>query len=56
MADQKRLFVSPDGTRWKMQWEGGNVDSNHPTQVTAISRARAIVRSLSAGSCSQIMV
>jgi hypothetical protein len=56
MADRKRLFVSPDGARWKVQWEGGNVDSHHNTQTAAISAARAIVRGLPAGQCSQIMV
>ncbi len=56
MADRKRLFVSPDGTQWKVQWEGGNVVSRHNTQAEAIKAARAVVRSLAAGACSQIMV
>ena len=56
MADRKRLFVSPDGTQWKVQWEGGNVDSRHPTQGAAITRARAVVKSLGAGAVSQILV
>lgn len=56
MADRKRLFVSPEGKQWKVQWEGGQVDSRHETQAAAISRARAIVRGLVAGACSQIIV
>ena len=56
MAERKRLFVSPEGARWKVQWEGGTVDGRYDTQAAAISRARAIVRSLSAGSISQIVV
>lgn len=56
MAQHGRLFVSPDGLNWKVQWEGGQVDSRHPTQVAAIGRARAVVRSLPPGTCSQILV
>ncbi len=56
MAEHKRLFVSPDGGRWKVQWEAGRVDGHHATQTAAISRARAIVRSLPSGACSQILV
>lgn len=52
MADRRRLFVSPEGGRWKVQWEGGQVDGRHDTQAAAISRARAIVRGLVAGECS----
>lgn len=56
MADRKRLFVSPDGGRWKVQWEGGSPVSSHDTQAVAIKAARATVRGLSAGACSQILV
>ena len=56
MATRKRLFVSPDGQRWKVQWEGGSVDTYHSTQDAAIKRARAVVGSLPQGECSQIMV
>jgi hypothetical protein len=56
MAQRNRLFVSPAGSRWKLQWEGGQVDSHHDTQGAAITRARAVVRSLPPGSCSQILV
>ena len=56
MANRQRLFVSPDGRRWKVQWEGGDVVGYHETQVAAISAARAKVRSLPPGTCSQIMV
>jgi hypothetical protein len=56
MADRMRLFVSSDGAQWKVQWEGGKVDSHYNTQAAAISAARAVVRSLPAGHCSQIVV
>jgi hypothetical protein len=56
MAERKRLFVSPAGKRWNVQWEGGKSDSFHDTQVAAIRRAGAVVGSLPAGTCSQIMV
>ena len=56
MADRLTLYVSPDGPRWKVQWEGGKLDSHHGTQAAAISRARAVVRGLPAGACSQILV
>jgi len=56
MADRQRLFVSPDGTRWKVQWEGGAVVSYHETQAAAIKAARAKVGSLPRGTCSQITV
>ncbi len=57
MAERKRLFVSPDGALWQVQWEGGKVESRgHVTQALAIAKARAIVRSLPAGACSQIIV
>jgi len=56
MADRKRLFVSPDGGRWKVQWEGGSPVSSRDTQAGAIKAARATVRGLPAGTCSQILV
>jgi hypothetical protein len=56
MATRRRLFVSPDGARWKAQWEGGVVVSSHDTQTAAVRAARGTVRSLPQGTCSQIMV
>lgn len=56
MSSRRRLFVSPDGARWKVQWEGGSVVSQHDTQAASIRAARATVASLAAGTCSQIMV
>lgn len=56
MSQRARLFVSPDGQRWKVQWEGGQLDGHYQTQDAAISRARAVVRSMPAGACSQIQV
>ena len=56
MASRVRLFVSPSGSQWKVQFEGGSLVSNHPTQEAAIKAARAKVASLPEGECSQIMV
>lgn len=51
-----KLYVSPDGLNWKVQWQGGNVASRHGTQTDAIKSARKLVGSLSEGTCSQILV
>jgi hypothetical protein len=56
MAEGRVLWVSPDGTRWKVKWEGDGVDSYHDTQTAGIARARAIVRSNPAGYVRQIKV
>ncbi len=56
MAARRRIFVSPDGARWKVQWEDGAVDTYQPTQSAAISIARGLVRALAAGQVSQIIV
>jgi hypothetical protein len=56
MADRERLFVSPAGMLWKVQWEGGRIDNHYQMQEAAISRARTLVGSLPAGTCSQILV
>lgn len=56
MATRQRLFVSPDGGNWKVQWEGGNIISRHQTQGAAIVAARTTVGALPQGTCSQIMV
>ena len=56
MAGRVKLFVSPSGTQWKVQFEGGSLVSNHTTQEAAIKAARAKVASLPEGACSQILV
>ena len=55
MAARRKLYVSPDGQRWKVQ-EGGAAESYHPTQTAAISRAKTIVRSLPPDEISQILI
>jgi predicted regulator of Ras-like GTPase activity (Roadblock/LC7/MglB family) len=56
MASRTRLWVSPDGSLWKVHYEEGQVISRHPTQAAAMSQARATVKTLGAGSISQIMI
>ncbi len=54
--ERRRFFVSPEHGRWKVQWEGGQVESWHETQTDAISRAKELVRSLPEGDLAQILV
>jgi len=54
--ERRRLFVSPEHGRWKVQWEGGQVESWHETQADAIRRAKELVRSLPEGDLAQVLV
>ena len=63
-----RLFVSPSGGDWVVQWERGpgwrtgseitsvKVESTHATQPEAIAAARGVVGRLIENTCSQIVV
>ncbi len=50
------LWVSPDGERWKVQWEKGDLVGHHSTQTDAIAAARAFVHDEPTGTIRQIRV
>jgi hypothetical protein len=52
----RRLFVSPSGDEWIVQWEGGDAPSKHRTQAEAITAARALLGRSGDGDDPQIIV
>jgi hypothetical protein len=53
---RQKMFVSPEGSAWKVQWQGGVVATRTRTQDEAIREARRIIGMYPFGTCSQILV
>jgi hypothetical protein len=56
VAERKVVYVLSHGTEWRVKCDHCTLDRITRTQAEAISQARAHVRSLPAGTLSQILV
>ena len=53
---RKVLYISPQGTQWKVHWEHESAGTTFENKTDAISHARQMVRELPSGQVSQIKV
>lgn len=51
-----KIWVSPDGDKWKVHWQGGGVIAYCSTQTEGISKARQTVRAYPKGEVHQVFV